>query len=318
VLTYALLQLRTRRTIAHRRVFSAAANGLSLALCSVTFSLLRSHLPVLQPGHASQTMAWLAAAAAAAALWYAVNDTLMMTAIRAADPTVGIRSALFTRDQLLNDLCEIGTALVLAASVAGLGWPVLIPALPMVIALHRSFRHAQLVSTARLDAKTGLLNAATWRAEATVQLARAQRAGVPEAVAIADLDHFKAVNDTHGHLAGDAVLAAVAAGFCRQLRPCDLLGRFGGEEFVVFLPGTGMQEAYQIADRLRSDLATHPIAAGEGPDPLHVTVSIGIAAAADPAERDLTDLLAAADNALYTAKTAGRNTVRLGLGMVSS
>jgi diguanylate cyclase (GGDEF)-like protein len=250
-------------------------------------------------------------------LWYVLHNMLIVLAVRADDPAFRVRSIL-RRDLLVNDLCEIGTALVLAISIATAGWPVLIPALPVVIALQRSFRHAQLVSTARLDAKTGLLNAATWHAEATVQLARAQRAGTPVAVAMADIDHFKAVNDTYGHLAGDAVLAAVATGFRGQLRQGDLLGRFGGEEFAVFLPGADIKEAYQVVDRLRRDLASQLIPAADGADPLRVTVSIGMAAAADPAGRDLTDLLAAADNALYTAKATGRNIVRVSLSLISS
>lgn len=311
VVTYGLLQLRTRRTIAHRRVFSAAVNGLSLAAASAVFHLLRSRLPWLQPGPSARTLAWLLAAAGCALLWSALNKTLMMTAVKASDPTVSVRTQLFAREAMINDLCEAGAALVLAGAVAGLGWPMLVPALPLVIVLQRSLRHAQLISQARFDAKTGLLNAATWRAEATVQLAQAQRTGSPAAVAIADLDHFKIVNDTHGHLVGDAVLAAAAAIFRAAVRPYDLLGRFGGEEFTVFLPDTSAAGAAAVADRLRASLAARPIPVAAGQDPLHITVSIGIAAVDGSASCDLTDLLTAADAALYAAKTAGRNAVHL-------
>jgi diguanylate cyclase (GGDEF)-like protein len=181
----------------------------------------------------------------------------------------------------------------------------------MVIVLQRSFRHAQLLSQARVDAKTGLLNAGAWRTEAAVQLAHAQRTGAPVAIAIADLDHFKAVNDTYGHLAGDAALAAAAGILRRQLRPYDLIGRFGGEEFSILLPDTGAAEAAQVAWRLCRSLADEPVPGAHGDDALHITASVGVAVTGQPAERDLTDLLAAADAALYEAKHAGRNTVRL-------
>jgi len=312
VVTFSLLQLRTRQTVAHRRVFSAAANGLSLGAASVAFHLLRSRLPWLWPGAGTQALMWLLAAAGCALLWSLINKTLVMTAVKTADRTVSVREQLLAREPLLNDLCEICAALLLAGA-AGVSWALILPALPLVIVLQRSLRHAQLLSQARLDAKTGLLNAAAWRTEAAVQLAHAQRTGAPLAVAIADLDRFKAVNDTYGHLVGDAVLAAAADTLRRGLRPYDLIGRFGGEEFTILLPHTEPAEAVQVAERLRHNLAAVPVLsglAGQGDHPLRVTVSIGVAAL-QPGRRDLTDLLAAADAALYEAKNAGRNSVRL-------
>jgi diguanylate cyclase (GGDEF)-like protein len=308
--TFALLQLRTRRTIAHRRVFSAAANGLSLGATSVVFHALRSGLPSLSPAPGARALLWLLAAAGCALLWTVIDKTLVMTAVRTADRTVSVREKLLAREPLLNDLCEISAGLMLAGA-ATVSWALILPALPLVIVLQRSFRHAQLLSQARVDAKTGLLNAAAWRTEAVVQLAHAQRTGTPLAVAIADLDHFKAVNDTYGHLTGDAALAAAAEILRRQLRPYDLIGRFGGEEFSVLLPHTGAAEAVHVAERLRRSLASEPLPGAPGHDPLHVTVSIGVAATEHPGDRDLTDLLAAADAALYQAKNDGRNTIRL-------
>jgi diguanylate cyclase (GGDEF)-like protein len=273
VATFALLQLRTKRTIAHRRVFSAAAAGCAL-------------------------------------LWSVIDNSLVMMAVRAADRTVSVRRQLLSREPLLNDLCEISAGLMLAGAAA-VSWALILPALPLVIVLQRSFRHAQLLSQARVDAKTGLLNAAAWRTEAAVQLAHAQRTGSPLAVAIADLDHFKAINDTYGHLAGDAALAAAADILRGQLRPYDLIGRFGGEEFSILLPNASTAEAVQVAERLRATLAREPLPGAHSHDPLQITVSIGVAATEHPADRDLTDLLAAADAALYQAKSDGRNAVRL-------
>jgi diguanylate cyclase (GGDEF)-like protein len=309
VVTFGVLQLRTRRTVAHRRVFSAAANGLSLATASAAFHAV---LPVLQRHWpAARSPLWLLAAVACSLLWSAVNKVLIMAAVKASDRTVSARGQLLSREPLLNDLCEISAGVLLTGTVAGVGVVLLVPALPLVILLQRSFRQAQLISQARIDTKTGLLNAAAWRTEATVHLAAAQRTRSPVAVAIADLDHFKAVNDGYGHLTGDAVLAAAASTLREGLRPYDLIGRFGGEEFTILLPHTGADEAVAVADRLRASLASYPFPAGEDRDPLHVTVSIGIAATLDPAGQDLTDLLTAADAALYAAKTGGRNTVRL-------
>jgi diguanylate cyclase (GGDEF)-like protein len=309
IVTCGMLQLRNRRTVAHRRVFSAAANGLSLAAASAAFHAV---LPVLQgQWPAARSAVWLLAAVACAVVWSAVDKVLIMAAVKASDRTTSVRAQLLAREPLLNDLCEISAGVLLTGTVAGVGVVLLVPALPLVILLQRSFRQAQLISQARIDTKTGLLNAAAWRTEATVGLAQAQRTRSPVALAIADLDHFKAVNDGYGHLTGDAVLAAAASTLREGLRPYDLIGRFGGEEFTILFPHTTAGEAVAIADRLRASLASYPFPAGEDRDPLHVTVSIGVAAAPDADGQDLTDLLTAADAALYAAKTSGRNTVRL-------
>jgi diguanylate cyclase (GGDEF)-like protein len=183
--------------------------------------------------------------------------------------------------------------------------------LPFVILLQRSGRHAELTHASRIDAKTGLLNAVTWQREAAVQVTRAVRTHTPLAVAMLDLDHFKVVNDTHGHLTGDLALAAVADALRSGLRDYDVAGRFGGEEFAILLPQTDHGEAIHIAERLREQVAalTIPVRgdSAEG-HPLRLTVSIGIAAL-NGSRRDLDDLLAAADHALYQAKESGRNMV---------
>jgi predicted signal transduction protein with EAL and GGDEF domain len=177
-------------------VFSAAASGLSLAAASAAFHVVRARMPWLWPDDTARTLLWLLAATVCVLLWSALSQTLVITAVKLSDPTTNAGRQLLTREPLLNDVCEMSAGLVLATAVARTGWPVLIPALPLVIMLQRSCRHAQLQSEARIDAKTGLLNAAAWRTEATVRLAHAERTRAPVALAIADLDHFKAVNDT--------------------------------------------------------------------------------------------------------------------------
>ena len=140
---------------------------------------------------------------------------------------------------------------VLVTIACTLSWAMLFVALPPVILLQRSLLHQQLRAAAQSDPKTGLLNAAAWQREAEQRIRRARRPGGAAAILLVDIDHFKRVNDTYGHLAGDELLAATASTLGQHVRACDVLGRFGGEEFVVMLPGAGQQEACHIAERLR-------------------------------------------------------------------
>lgn len=253
---------------------------------------------------------WVVLVTAAGVLKSAVNKILVWTAIKGADPAASARKELFGREPVFNDAAELGCSIMVAQAVTFS--PVMgFVALPLVALLHRSFRHAQLVDAGRFDAKTGLLNASTWQREARLEITRAVRAGHPMSVAIADLDHFKAVNDSWGHLAGDAVLAAVARAFNALLREEDITGRFGGEEFTILLPRTSGPEALAITERLRQKIAQISMPIGQqGEPPLQVTISIGVAAL-DSGCRDLDELLAAADHELYGAKEAGRNRVAL-------
>jgi diguanylate cyclase (GGDEF)-like protein len=166
-----------------------------------------------------------------------------------------------------------------------------------------------------MDSKTGLLNAGTWEREAASEVARAVRTRSPLALVLIDVDHFKMVNDLHGHLAGDKALRAIAHVFRIFLRDYDLAGRFGGEEFAVLLPQTSAADARHIAERVRLHIAETPIKISDDPAavPVRITVSMGVAALGQTWERttgsQLTDLLAGADRALYQAKNAGRNHV---------
>ena len=145
--------------------------------------------------------------------------------------------------------------------------------------LQRSHRHSQLVNDSRIDAKTGLLNAGTWERESSAELARALRTRSALAVALIDIDNFKTVNDSHGHLAGDRALSAVAGTIKIFLREYDLVGRFGGEEFAVLLPQTGELDARRIAERMRAQVAEVPIEVGDRTraETIRLTVSAGLA-----------------------------------------
>lgn len=160
------------------------------------------------------------------------------------------------------------------------------------------------------DALTGIWNRRAILEHLQRELYRMRREGGSVAVVLADLDHFKSVNDVHGHAAGDAVLQEAARRLGGSLRPYDHLGRYGGEEFLLALSGCGAAEGERVANRVRQCLSDGTIAIPGGA--LHVTASFGVAAAggdADPAE-----LIAAADRALYRAKNAGRNRVEVEAG----
>jgi len=165
---------------------------------------------------------------------------------------------------------------------------------------------AALADLARRDALTGLANRRAFEEALQREVARARRTGAALAVVALDIDHFKRVNDGHGHAAGDVVLAEVAARAQRALRAEDLLARIGGEELAALLPGATLAAAAEVAERIRHAVGTAAIPIGA--TAIDVTVSLGCAALrAD--EREPAALLARADGRLYDAKRAGRNRV---------
>jgi diguanylate cyclase (GGDEF)-like protein len=141
------------------------------------------------------------------------------------------------------------------------------------------------------------------------ELIRAKRERTRLAIAIADVDHFKRVNDEHGHLAGDAVLRDIAQRLVTAVRPYDSVGRYGGEEFVIVLPGCDRESAGQLADRLRSLIDEADLNTSEGV--FHVTMSFGVSVFDPTLDPDTDALIRAADEALYRAKKLGRNRVEV-------
>lgn len=167
-------------------------------------------------------------------------------------------------------------------------------------------RNAELERIASVDALTGLFNRRFLEEQATRSIGRLRRHGGTMAVSIFDVDAFKAVNDTHGHEVGDAVLVAVARRLLEGTRAEDLLGRWGGEEFVVLAPDTDSPGVAGLAERMRLAVSREPVrVAGLA---LDVTISAGWAAG--PGGLALDALVRAADRALYAAKADGRNRVR--------
>ena len=164
----------------------------------------------------------------------------------------------------------------------------------------------QLEELASHDMLTGVLNARAYYAACERSIDIAGRTGQPYAVIFVDLDHFKSVNDTYGHAAGDAVLKAVAQCLSHSIRKSDALGRIGGEEFSIFMPNTHRNGAMQLAETLRQRVEDLNPSIGE--QNLRVTASIGVASCAGTVE-PMTAIQQKADQAMYVAKSQGRNRV---------
>lgn len=169
-------------------------------------------------------------------------------------------------------------------------------------------KHGRLEALTRTDELTGLNNRRFFMENLRQEYARCQRYQTPMVFAMVDIDHFKKVNDTHGHLAGDKALKTVAQSLQQALRTQDILGRYGGEEFALILPQTAQPGAELGLERCRRRIEEQPVLLDNGVS-LNVTISIG---AVHYPREDITrleDLIARADEALYQAKDAGRNRV---------
>ncbi len=173
------------------------------------------------------------------------------------------------------------------------------------IAIDRNRAMDSLHRLATVDTLTGLNNRSRFLDQGEAEITRARRLGRSVAVLMLDVDHFKRINDTHGHGAGDVALKIVAAIIARELRAIDICGRLGGEEFAVMLPETDGQGAMQAAERLRQAVAQEKVRVAEGVE-LGITVSIGATILALQ-DANIDHLLARADGALYEAKRSGRN-----------
>jgi diguanylate cyclase (GGDEF)-like protein len=177
-------------------------------------------------------------------------------------------------------------------------------------------RNAELELVSRTDPLTGLWNRRHTEEQLQAAASLSRRHGTPFAVLMIDVDHFKRVNDRHGHLAGDEVLREVARRMAGAVRGSDVTARFGGEEFVILLPRTGYEAGRVLAERIRRAVADETVRVTGAVEPLSVTVSIGVAehctrTDGEDLERAGEQLLARADAALYDAKAGGRNSVAL-------
>ncbi len=304
---YLMVQLRVTRIPPVKRVFNAASVGLAGYAASVTHGWLADGRGPYGPEALLGSLRGLIAVLAAAAVYSAVSAYLVAGVLRRVSPGMPRRFAFAGWPLQATEAAELCLGVLVALACAL--WPLLaVLAVPPMLLLQRTLLHAELLQAARTDAKTGLSNPRHWREVAEREVARALRGGRPLAVLLADLDGFKTVNDSHGHLVGDRVLTAVAEELKAGIRPLDLVGRFGGEEFVVLLPDAAPETAVATAHRLRARVEQLAPPLGRGGAPLKITISIGVATLGDMAE-DLTGLLEAADGACLAAKRAGRNRV---------
>jgi len=289
----------------HRDIFNAAVAVLAALLASGIHGWLLDRLPSMAAGGAHAI-----AALAALILYFGINSVLILTAIYLAVGPVPLRELLPDREEIALELGTLVLGLLTAQLLISVAWLTPLVLILMVL-LQRSSLVAQLEVAAATDTKTGLLNASAWQELAQRELVRSQHIASPCALLLLDLDHFKRVNDTLGHLAGDAALRLIGDALKRELRGYDAVARFGGEEFVVFLNDLNLEEAVIVAERTLARVRGLVIT-GQAPDGENLTLTASIGLAAYPQHgQELTDLLEAADLALYAAKRAGRDRVGL-------
>jgi diguanylate cyclase (GGDEF)-like protein len=249
----------------------------------------------------------LVAGLAAGAVFVLLNHGVLAGMLRVARGHSLRQSGLFTVESLTTDL-------VLALIGVGLAawWNVNLWFLPVAVAplllIHRALSIPTLRAEASRDPKTGLYNAGFLNSSLTDEMERAVRFERPLSVIVADLDFLRKINNSYGHLAGDAVLLGVADVFRQELRPYDVAARFGGEEFAVVLPETEFDEAMAIAERIRKAVEEDPFRRKDSSDPVPATLSLGVSSYPLHAG-DTEQLVHQADLALYRAKALGRNRV---------
>jgi diguanylate cyclase (GGDEF)-like protein len=309
-------RIRAGKCIPYRWAFSTAVHVLAVGAAHAVFVNERQ---LLGDDSFGLVVSMVVGAAA-----YVVTDMLLCgLAISLIVPGSSRRDTVGDKD----DWCVDATAATLGCLLAGATmvspWFAFI-AIPITLTAQRALLLGQLETEAQTDPKTSLGRVDWWRRRTEEMLRNSRTQREPMAVLLIDIDHFKQVNDQHGHLVGDEALRAVATILRSAIRTKDVIGRFGGEEFVIALPDTDVADATVTADRLRNAVAASPLAAmcagvlddpDLDPDTFHLTVSIGVSVyPADGVTVD--DLLQRADRAMYAAKAAGRDRVRLAAELV--
>jgi diguanylate cyclase (GGDEF)-like protein len=253
-------------------------------------------------------LAQLCIAASAALTGGMESDALMWLAIPIVTVSARLTTHGLTAAVVITEALLIGSALtsgvdaVIAEPTSVLYASATVAAVAILsAALMKSDLHHRSKSV--IDPLTQMLNRGALVGRASELAEQSRISGDPVAMIVADLDHFKVINDTYGHATGDAVLRDVAYMIRKELRAFDLAYRLGGEEFLILLPGSGEPGAALVADRLREAVCTRPIAG------VDVTISCGVAASAPGNPFDFDAVFARADYALYNAKKSGRNRV---------
>lgn len=259
--------------------------AISIGAGAIALMVVRALLPLPKPYLIDRVLFWVAALSAVNLI---LRPIVILSLGGGFDNYVGFQQSLYwTTVQFSQAMVSIISAISLMVAVA----------IDLI---------AELRLQADGDTLSGLLNRRGFEAAAGTTLRRSDAEGASAALMIADLDYFKAINDTHGHAVGDAIIAAFGA-HVRQLGPASMVaGRIGGEEFALLVPGAGIETARSLAEAVRSGLAA--ACADRIPPALTPTVSIGLAVGAPVT--GLSALMRDADEALYEAKRTGRNRVR--------
>jgi diguanylate cyclase (GGDEF)-like protein len=300
------------RALVHRKVFSAATVVLG---CLGAYMVLHLVYPRTDTSFAAALdgPTGLLAVVVAGTAYRAINHGLVIIVILATNLDRTVRAALgpATDQLMLAGAVGLGSGTAVVMTARPWWTPLLIVT---VLALHTGLLMPQFRDASRSDAKTGLFDAVFWSKLVSDELDRSRRLNGSLGVLLLDLDHFKRVNDGYGHLAGDQVLRAVADALKRSVRGHDMVGRYGGEEFAIVLPGTEADDVRAAAERVRAAIGELAVTVvdldGDTRIVRGLTASVGAAVYPEHGT-DRTSLLLAADAALYDAKTAGRDCTRV-------
>jgi diguanylate cyclase (GGDEF)-like protein/putative nucleotidyltransferase with HDIG domain len=243
----------------------------------------------------------------ACAVFVTINHFLLAVMLHFARGHTLKETGLFDLENLSTDLVLAALGVATYAFWETNQWLIPFAVAPLVL-VHRSLAVPQLQAEARVDPKTGLFNARHFATALSEEIGRARRFERPMSLIMADLDLLRDINNTYGHLAGDAVLKGIAEVFRAQLRHYDVPARFGGEEFSILLPETPPEQAHEIAERIRQAVAKRTFDVETSSEPIRATVSIGVAAYPKDGT-DANELIHQADLAVYRAKLQGRNRV---------
>ena len=263
---------------------------------------------VLDVAPGSEAQVWAMAGVAATLVYVTLNHTIVAVMLRLARGMRLPETGLLSFQSLSNETVVGLLGFALVSFWHTNPWLLPIGIAPMLL-IHRSLAVPALEEEARIDPKTGLFNARHFAASLSEELGRAVRFERPMSLIMADLDLLRDINNTYGHLAGDAVLRGIAQIFRAQLRHYDVPARFGGEEFSILLPETPPEQALEIAERIRRAVAEASFEVETSSEPIRATVSIGVAGFPKDAN-DANELIHQADLAVYRAKLQGRNRVQ--------
>jgi diguanylate cyclase (GGDEF)-like protein len=306
VLTYTHLLLRVIRIPPFRAVYSCAT--VVLATYAAAAVLHAGLPPGAYPGLPALGTGVAVIMLAGLMRWF-VNHGLVVTVILLHSPHTPGRTALGSFSNNVVEVAAVALGGVTALAAVYQPWYIAL-IMPVLLVLHRALLLHQYEVAARTDTKTGLVNAVYWADTARRELLRAEQDHGSVGIVMLDLDRFKSVNDEYGHLAGDIVLKTVGETLREHVRERDLVGRFGGEEFVILLPGANVSSTVTTAERIRISIATLgvEVPTDEGSAVIGVSASVGVAVYPQ-AGKTLDDVMHAADSALYRAKQTGRNKV---------